>query len=479
MRLLVTISGRKDPGAKEVFRELNTAFLESVKGTPDEIRRLSTVYVYNPNLVYRYLTLLDDESLQVFHEKIRGDVWDSVVAGRRDSLSQLCDIVEKSSRFFLRAIERVCAAHPDYLLYIGDLEKLDRITQGMLADLIRMPSHKEQKHALGAYYDVQFLRIGLATLQGMPLAQLDAEFTEFADHFLETLFDVCKAEVDDEIGQRILTHDLLALFVAGGHARERAHQDDYDLVVLLNSDSQEMYEYTNKIMTKLNREISRRGIMPQYHLADRFGGYVTRFSELEDYLRNEGRDAYVDMSQLLGARQIVGSGRLEDEFNRKIVADCIFSQKESYIHAVADEIRSRRKFTEHCSEEGGFDIKECPGGLRDLEMGMLLLKVIHEIRDPIGGRFWDVLADHLPAQRWEFVELQKSYQFLNRLRDVYRLSVAPVNVIDSAYFDRPATLLGYRSTEHVSAGQLLARDFEGQCTRVAESLDALVKQVLA
>ena len=62
-------------------------------------------------------------------------------------------------------------------------------------------AYERKKQDLGAYYDLQFLRIGLATLQGMPLSQLDAEFTEFADHFLETLFDVCKAEVDAERGK--------------------------------------------------------------------------------------------------------------------------------------------------------------------------------------------------------------------------------------------------------------------------------------
>ncbi|MFH1278060.1 MAG: hypothetical protein ABIK65_06755 [Candidatus Eisenbacteria bacterium] len=480
LRLLVIIGkNRRKPGAREVFEELNEAFLETIQSTPDEIRRLSTVFVYNPNLVYRYLVLLDDEKQAAFHEKLTGKVWDSQVAEWREALYRLCDIVRKSSRFFRRAIERVCEDHPEYMVSFGDLKKLNRITQGMFADLIRAPSYEDQKKLLGAYYDLQFLRIGLATLQGMPLAQLDAEFTEFADHFLETLFDICKAEVDEEGERRIMTHDKLALFVAGGHARERAHQDDYDLVVLLNSDDEEIYQYSNKILGRLNREISRRGIMPQYHLADRFGGFVTRFSELERWLKTEGKESYVDMSQLLGARQIVGSGRLKEEFHRRIIEGCIYSQKDSYVEAVAGEIRSRHEYMNEKNAGSCLDIKECPGGLRDLEMGMLLLKAIHRIREPIGGRFWDMLAEQIPGQRWEFMEMKESFQFLNRLRDVYRLSVAPVNTVNPEHFDRPAALLGYRSTDSVSGGELLARDFEKHITRVARSLDAIIEEVLA
>jgi hypothetical protein len=478
-RLMVAFGrNTRKRGAREVFEGLNRAFLDTVRGTPDDIRRLATVFVHYPFMTYRYLTLMDDRSLAEFHSKLGGEVWDAQAGRWRDWLVRLCEILRRSSRFFRRSIDRVCENHPEYLLYFGDLKKLDRIAKGILADLLRLPSHELQKKELGAYYDLQFLRIGLATLQGMPLSQLDAEFTEFADYFLEILFDVCKAEVDAEQGRRLLTHDLLALFVAGGHARERAHQDDYDLVVLLNSDSDDVHEYTNQIITRLNREISRRGIMPQYHLADRFGSFVTRFSELENFLSGEGKTSYVDMSQLLGARQIVGSSRLEAEFNRRIIEGCIYENKEIYMVSVIGEIESRRSFMGEQCKGPEFDIKECRGGLRDLEMGMLLWKVMYRIRDPIGGRFWDVLAERCPGQRWEFKELKESYQFLNRLRDVYRLSVAPVNVLNPAFMGRPAELLGYRSGDGLSAGEKLFRDHSKHCNRVAESLDRLIRDAV-
>ncbi|RPJ41826.1 MAG: hypothetical protein EHM19_11025, partial [Candidatus Latescibacterota bacterium] len=70
-RLLVIFgrSGEKR-GARGAFEGMNRAFLETIRGTPDDVRRLSTVFVHYPFMVYRHLTLLDEESLRSFREKL-------------------------------------------------------------------------------------------------------------------------------------------------------------------------------------------------------------------------------------------------------------------------------------------------------------------------------------------------------------------------------------------------------------------------
>lgn len=479
LRLLNVIGRRSsEPDAREVYAALHEAFLNSIEGNPDEIRRFTTVFTHYPNLVYRYISTVDQETLSFLAEKLSGTVWDSKVIDGQQRLMHLCEIERKASRFFKRAIDRVCERQPETLLYFGDLAKLQQVSKGMLADLVRMPSYTTRKQELISYYDLEYLRIGLATLQGRPLAQLDAEFTEFADYFLQTLFDTCKAEVDADVGKRILTHDLLGVFVAGGHARERAHQDDYDLVVLLNSDDEEIHDYSNRILTYLNRAIIRCGLIPQYRFADRFGGYVTRFSELEEFLKTNAAEACVEMSQLIGARLIVGSSRLEKEFVERIIEGCIYTQKGLFSRTLAEELQSRHAYEGRQRKGIEYDVKECRGGLRDLEMAQLLWKALYEIREPIGGRFWDVLAEDHPDRRGEFKALKESYHFLNRLRDVYRLSVAPQNHLDPAHLELPAEVLGYRDTDGVSATDQLERDLHHHCERVASRLVALVAEVV-
>jgi len=479
---LLTILGENEAEleTQEIFDTLNEAFLSSIEGTPDEIRRLSTLFVHYPALVHQYLTMLGDDQYARFIDKIAGEVWDAEVAVWRNQLLMLCDVHSKASRYFRRTIESVAKRHPEYLKHFSDPDKLGQIAKGILAEVMRLPSPEDKKRSLGLYYDVEFLRIGLSTLQGAPVPLVDAEFTEFSDLFLELLFNICKTEVDRERGRRILTHDHLALFVAGGHARGRALQDDYDLILLLNSDSESMYEYSNRIATRLNREITRRGIMPQYRLADRFGGYVTRFSELRRFLSGASPDdAYVEMAQLVGARLIVGSSRLEDAFYEKIVEKCVYKQKDKFVRLVAGEIASRHEYELQATGSGTCDIKECRGGLRDLEMAMLIWKVVYEIREPIGGQFWEVLAERNPDRSEEFENLMKSYQFLNRLRDLYRLSVAPVNVLDENEFHRPARIMGYEERDGKSPAERLAGYYVKHREQVARRLSALVKEVAA
>jgi hypothetical protein len=477
---LITIIGNaaKKQDAQDVFELLNNVALDMFRGTPDEIRRFSTVFMYYPQLVHRYLSMLDDDAQNLLYENLSGPVWGSHVAARQKRLLRFWEVNRQSSRFFRRAIDRVCERHPESLLDFGDLDKLQRATRGILADLIRLPSYEEQRVELGTYYDLQFLRIGLSTLQGLPMMQLDAEFTEVSDQYLEILFDICKADADAALGRQILTHDLLGLFVAGGHARGRAHQDDYDLVVLLNSDSDEMLEYTGQILARFNREIIKRAIIPQYRLADIFGGYVTRFSELEQYLRSSGEEALIEMSQLLGARLVVGSSRLENEFKKRIIENCIYSQKELYVSAALEEFRSRHKHEGRMGKELRYHVKECRGGLRDLELGMLLWKVIYEIDEPIGSRFWQTLCERRPQRRKDFLFLKESYQFLNRLRDVYRLTVAPSNHLNPQYFDQPAKVLGYKSKDGLTACEILDEQFRWYCNRAAKTFDALSADVV-
>jgi hypothetical protein len=478
---LLTIIGthaeeHESPG---VFQLLNDAALEMIRGTPDEIRRFSTVFMYYPQLVHRYLSLVDDEAENVLYEKLSGPVWGSQVAEWQKRLLDFWAIRRKASRFFMRAIDRVCEHHAESLLDFGSPEILQRATRGILADLRRLPSGEGQRLQLALCYDLQFLRTGLSTLQGMPLVQLDAEFTEFSDKYIEILFDICKAEVDAELGRQVLTYDLLGLFVAGGHARGRAHQGDYDLIALLDSDSEEMLNYAGRILTRLNSEIVKRGIIPQYRFADRFGAYTTRFSELEHFLTASGDEALIEMSQLVGARMAVGSSRLEHAFKERIVKKCIYSQKELYVNAVLAEIHSRHEYEARMGREMRYHVKECRGGLRDHELGMLLWKVIYQIDGPIGSGFWQTLCERRPEHCEQFMLLKQSYEFLNRLRDVYHLTVVPSNLLDPQYFDRPAEVLGYKSEGGLTASEALRREFRSRCDKAAETLDALLAHAQA
>lgn len=477
---LLTIFGKnaKRYEAHEIFQALSQAFLGTIEGTADEARRFCTVFTYYPALVYRYLSMADQDTLDFLHEKFATKVWDSQTAIWQERLCCLSEVNLRASQFFKRVLDRVSETHPDCLLNMSNLDELQRASRGILADLVRLASCEEQKIELGKYYDIELLRTGLGTLQALPQEQLDAESTEFSDQYLRLLFETCKTEVDRELGQPILTHDLLALFVAGGHGRERAHQDDYDLIALLNSESAEILRYSNRVLARLNREIVKRGIIPQYRLSDVFSGFVTPFSDLEAFLKERSGEAFVEMSQLLSARMIVGSRRFQSQFRERILRKCIYSCKEDYLQAMKEEILARRRDKKRLGEAMDHDVKESEGGLRDIEMAMLVWKVRNEIEGSIGTRFLKFLAQRFPEHGEELQELRGSYEFLNRLRDLYRLTVCPSNFLDPEHFEQPAVLLGYESSDGHTAAERLQDDFRRHKTGAAATLYRLTGALL-
>ena len=121
-----------------------------------------------------------------------------------------------------------------------------------------------------------------------------------------------------------------------------------------------------------------------------------------------------------------------------------------------------------------YDVKESEGGLRDIEMAMLVWKIRHEMEGSIGTRFLRSLAQKHPDRKHELRELRKSYEFLNRLRDVYRLTVCPSNFLDPEHFDQPATLLGYKASGGRAASEKLREDFGKHQARAAATLYDLI-----
>jgi UTP:GlnB (protein PII) uridylyltransferase len=225
----------------------------------------------------------------------------------------------------------------------------------------------------------------------------------------------------------------------------------------------------------MNREITKRGLMVQYHFADRFGALVTKISEIEPFLLDTPSEAFVEMAQILGARMLVGSGRVESLVFERIIERCIFAQAKTFIDMAIDEIRSRHAYRE---ERGGWrndsDVKECRGGLRDLEMIMLMWKVHDRLRDPIGDSFWSVLMERHPEHEPVFRDFRRANAFLNRFRDIYRLTVAPVNRLRREDFDRPASIMIKDSDAAESPAEQLQASFLWHRERVATHIDGML-----
>jgi UTP:GlnB (protein PII) uridylyltransferase len=240
----------------------------------------------------------------------------------------------------------------------------------------------------------------------------------------------------------VRTRDLLAVYAAGGHGRKLAFDDDYDLIILLNSEDPEIRDYCGKIMARMNSEIIKRGTMPQYRFAERFGNYVTTFKELTDLFETPDEVTFIDMSQLMGARKIVGSEKFEAELYRRIIRPFILDDRDRFVAQIAGEIRSRHQAVDQ-GVISPLDIKETKGGLRDIELLLLILMAKSDLWLPVTQELYAPLAEGFPHRAGDLKQIFKSFRDLKHVRDIYRLTVAAEDVLLPEELDFLAQVLGY------------------------------------
>ena len=449
MRLLVILfQNRKRVASERLFNELNEASLEALSRSQDVIHRITRIFNHYPRLVNNYLLALSEENQLKFIALLEENIWEDEVAQLRDHLLSLCQLHCCSNRYFKRFFLNIINSYPDYIQYINNTEKLKELAKGLFGKIDNLKTFGEKKDRLGHYYDIEFFRIGLETLAGAPIEQTNTDFTEFSDNYLQTLFDVCKQEVEQERGEKLNTRDLLAVFAAGGHAREQAFDDDYDIIVLLNSADEEMRKNCTTIISKMNTELVKRGTLPHFRFADRFGHYVTLFEEIIQLFEDDTEDSFIDKSQILGARMVVGSRCFEQTFRAHIIQPHIFNKKEQYIRQMAQEIQARHRGEER-NKENGFNIKENLGGLRDIEMIMLMYKAALHIETPVSRKLFDELSEQIPQRKADFHNLSRIFSFLKHLRDLYRLSVAADDTICLENLDRVSDKMQFHTPQEL------------------------------
>jgi hypothetical protein len=432
---LLTIIGKSGKEYLHLFQLFNQSFLKSMEKTSDVTKRLSIIFMCYRKLMYDYLALLDKESLHRFSKFLTDKFLEKELVQERNGLANLVSLLMNTSNYFKRFINRAVAIHPESIRYIEDTERLEEVSKGILGEIESIKGFHARWATLGEYYDLEFLRVGLETLHGTSIIKTNAIFSEFCDNYITILFDICRDKIESEYGKKAITGDLLAVFAAGGHAREQAFNDDYDLIVILDSENEEIRELSTRIIALLNTEISKRGTIPHFRFADYVGNYVMLMSELKDLLKQERDSGFIDKSQILSSRMVVGSEKFRRRYEKRIIYPHIFNKKETYIKDMKQEIDSRHEQVKGDPELEN-DIKESIGGLRDIEMFTLIYKAQYEITTPVNSKIFDILSEYEPANRDKFQLIGKSFNYLKNLRNIYRLRIAANDKIDISNLEK-------------------------------------------
>ncbi len=455
----------------EIF---NIVFLKKLTTCSDRVLRLTKVFSWYPELMNAFLTKLTDDQQYQFWQLLNEDLWDPEQEKYKELLVNLCEIHINTSRYFKRFFSRIISEHPIYIEYLKDIPALEQISKGILGTIDSLTKFESQKNQLNRYHDLEFLRVGLEALNGAPIERIDNDFTEFSDNYLQMLFDICKQEVMRKMGKTVPTRDLIAIYAAGGHAREQAFDDDYDIIVLLNENDEEIRRYCNKIIIMMNCEIMKRGTMPHYRFADHFGSYITLVDELDTFLAKDSEEIFIDKSQLLGSRLIVGSRKFQKYFEDRIIKPHIYEKSDLYIEQMINEMTSRQHDKRNIQSKN-LNLKEGVGGLRDIEILLLIYKAKYQISEPLNRKLVEIISKLEPENKDLFFELQKNRDFLKRLRDLYRLTVSAGDMLKIEYLNPVSKILGYRSNNKTEPAEKLVQDYSKSTARVHQIVEKLLK----
>lgn len=475
--LLVLFASKKQkPGCQALFDMLNDAFLRVVAEERDRAWRIARFYNYDAALLNKYIMAISEEKQKEFIALLeKGEIYTKEDILVVDKLKNLGKLYFNTSRYFRRYFITVINKYPQFIEYVDDAEQLRKFAKGFLGSVENYQSFRDKKENLRDSFYIDFFRIGLETLAGQSLEFIEREFTEFFLNYLRELYNICRQEVEAELNQQVMTKDLLAIFVAGSLGREQAFDDDLDIIVLLNSEDQEIRAYCSKIMTRMNREIVRLAFLPHYRFAEINGNYVTLISELEEILSQDNSACFIEKAQLLGARMIVGSSRFEKTFMKRIINPFIYDDNKAFIQAMQDEMHSRHNMV-HKLPDATFNIKEAIGGLRDIELILLICKSCYKLDDPVNRKLLDTLGAISEECAESMKLLGESFDFLRQLRNLYRILVAARNSIAIEYLERPAHIMGFRTTEEKTAAKQLFEKFEIMCKNSAYVLNEIMEK---
>ena len=451
--------------------KLNLAFLQFIKDLPYTTERFCRIFSHYPYHIHEYLYFLPESHFRLLDRILAPTVIVDMLKPYQTQLKELCNIHKWSSQYFHRFIYRVISKHPEYLNFLTNRGHLSKIAMGLLAMVDVYHDYKHKKQALGLYYDLEFLRVGVGTMHGVELDITNRDFTEFCDQYIIKLFDICTKEIGDKISSVPANTDTFALLAAGGHARGQAYDDDYDLIAIVDTDDPEMIYHATRVVTRMNREILKRGVLPHYRLGEILGNYVSSVSRIDHYLGSCDEESFIDLSQLLGARVIVGSDVMKSVINEKILDKFIFNDTPKYIRRMIKEIRNRQESMSGRNLTEIFNLKETIGGLRDIEGLALILKAHLGIRKPISQNFFKEIKSSLPKISGELDIVTDSVYFLRAIRNLYRITVAADDTIQPDYFGRLANIFKYSNQFNLKSSQKISLRIQETLAASAKSCD--------
>ncbi len=240
--------------------------------------------------------------------------------------------------------------------------------------------------------------------------------------------------------------DQISLVAVGGYGRGELHpHSDIDLLILLKKDEPEAY-----------RDSIERFITFMWDSSLEIGSSVRN---IDQCLEEASKDITV-ATNLIESRTLVGSDQLRLDMYDKVTADCAWSSKEFY-KAKVEEQKTRHQRTNDTEYNLEPNIKDSPGGLRDIQtIGWVAKR-------HFGATYLVDLVDHGFLTEGELEIINRGELFLWSVR--YALHMLTKRCENRLLFDHQRTLaefFGYEDNDGVRG----VEQFMSKYYRVAMAL---------
>ncbi len=421
--------------ARSMREELNTLFLET-GGTRYFKKRIGEVFHLAPKRFHHYIDVMTRQELDKLGALLSAPPEIALENKKEeetfDAVYYAVELYLNTSRFFSRNLRAVSAARPECLEKLADGEFLAEMAQGLRAESTKTHGLAKRKQLLVLYFRVEYLRVGLLLLAGTPLEEIHRQYTEYSDVFLSSLYQLARKETAKLMQSKVETRDRAAIFTTGGRGREEAFDDDIDMVVFTEGLPDQAMEQFRRTLGKMNQQIMQLGIIPQYRMAEHFREYFASLDTVKAHLLGDTPNLYLDMTAFLELRMVEGNAHFEEIIRKTIVEEILFDKRRDYLlKALRGEVEDRRTYfsnTDRSTPED-INIKEYPGGQREIELVLIYHKVLRRLHANVNMNLFDVLAQNDPQLSPEFLKLKKHFTFLKRLRHLNRILISADDVL--------------------------------------------------
>ncbi|MBN2364012.1 hypothetical protein JXL83_07760 [candidate division WOR-3 bacterium] len=408
----------------------------SFQNTPDLLFSLVGFFEKNNIGLCLLLESIDRETLLKIKETFANLREDSSEKKSKKSknynFKNVLNIYAEGSRYFRKYFQKILLSDPWIVKLIESEEKIEDICSGIFAEISRTVNRQTQKSLLTRFYNLKFLNIGLEAIGGKSYDGISKDFIELNNDYLVTLFDVCFLELEEQKSLRLKGEDLFLFFIVGSLARESSFNDDIDILVIMDTEETDLFTSYNKILSRMSREIVKTGTIPQFRLADHFGTYVTKMSDLKSFFQKNTSDTFIEKSQILESKLITGSEMFLEKFKSELIEEEIFTKWDIFAKKMLDEITGRHEN----NSDFIYNVKESPGGIKDIEMIFLILKAKYGVVFKYGEELVQELAERMPATSDLVARAALYLKQLREIRQFMRLTVSKTNVIDTTELSR-------------------------------------------